>query len=431
MIIFCSKRCGTLNIKTIKSADTEHDQNMDDESDNASELADHSAQDFTEDDSTHQIASTLASSPVSHNLKKSKMQRYMADVNEIENNEIDALMAEFFTGCNVPLHACESKYFKNFIGALRPSYEIPNRHRLAAILDKAYDKFGKRNAKLTTNSDNQNEEFDSFDNAPNLTCNARIGNLLACDILKSSKYVNVMTNVLTVQKDFRRTPLENRLLAAGGSKAVLYGIAQWASQHDEAESFLENLTFMKKVTADCDIAFQKDKNAARPKPAVSQLLLNANFVDSVKDLVNMLDSVAELIDYCQRSDVLAADLVEKWLDLLGNESQELSKLVDERCTKSNVFSDIAMTANFFHPDYRGKKLNESQRKDVYDYFFDALDAEGLESVRLYMTSDGTFESLEKKEIKSPKTFWHFASQQGHKQLADFAIELLSLKDSAS
>lgn len=401
---------------------------MNDESDDDTTLADLTAQNFTEDDSTEEIAP--ASPPLSHNLKQSKMMRYMVNINEMKINKIDALMAEFFSGCNIPINACESECFQNFIGALCPSYEIPNRHQLTAILDKMHDKFEKRNSKMAIKMDKyaltttsyQKVELDSFD-AHNLTYNARIGNQLAGDILKSSKYVNVMAKVLTVQKDFRRAPLESRLLMAGGSKAILCGITQWTSQRNEAVSFLENLTFMKKVVADYD-----DENV-RPKPGVVQLLSNTDFIDSLRNLVNMLDSVAELINYCQRSDVLAADVVEKWLDLLRNESEELSKFVGERCTKSNVFNNITMTANFFHPDYRGKKLNESQTKDVYDYIFEALDAEGLESVRMFMTSDGTFDLLVKKNIKSPKTFWHFASQQNHKQLADFAIELLSMKDS--
>lgn len=354
---------------------------------------------------------------------------------EVNANKIDALMAEFFYGCNIPLDACESKCFQNFVGALCPLYEIPNRRQFAAIFAECE----KRNPKLVvkmskhalTMTSNHIVVSDSDDNARNMTCNARIGNQLAGDILESSKYENVMAKVLTVQKDFRRAPLEHRLLMAGGSKAVLHDIAHWTSQRDEMASFLDNLIFMEKVTADCEADYQRDKSVARPKSSVTQLLSNTDFVETVKNLADMLDSVSEVINYCQRSDVSAADIIEKWLDLLRSESEELRNFVDERCTKSNVFNNITITANFFHPNYRGKKLSESQTKDVYDYIFETLDADGLESVRLFMSSDGTFDSLVKKDIKSPKTFWHFASQQGHKQLADFAIKLLSLKDSVS
>lgn len=461
----CSKRCGTLNIKP-----SEHFQSMNDESDNDTEMIDP-----IDDDATWQISSVnnffclyyndlfkissqtflfsqrLSASPpqpyssqrLTKQLKLPQMKRFMSNTNEIESNRIDALMAEFFYACNIPLHVCESKYFKNLVGALHPAYEIPNRYRLAAILDKAHSKINQQNSKLfgkmdeqvtatattTSSSKLKLDPLDTIARVRNMTYNARIGNRLAGDILKSPKFAAIMADVSTVQKEFQRTPLESRLLIAGGSKAVLCDSEHWTSQRAEAVLFLKNLTFMKKVTAECEVDHQNDENALRPNPAVSELLLNVDFVESVENLVNVLDSVAELINYCQQSEVSIADIGEKWLNLLAHESHELRKFADERCTESNTFTNITMTANFVHPDYRGKKLNESQRKDVYDYIFEAMDAEGLESVRLFSVNQGTFESLVKKDLKSPITFWHFARQQGHTQLADFAIELLNLKDS--
>lgn len=67
----------------------------------------------------------------------------MDNANHIESDEIDTLMAEFIYVCNVPLHACESKYFKNFIGALRPSYGVPTRNRLEEIIGKTHDKIAE------------------------------------------------------------------------------------------------------------------------------------------------------------------------------------------------------------------------------------------------------------------------------------------------
>lgn len=429
-------------------------------------------------------------------------------MNDVEGDKIDAFLAQFFFGCNVPFRACESIHFKNFVKALRPSYEIPNRRRLAGVLlDKIHDKIEKRNSELIDKMDKQVtllldgwqnssanthnvvamlataddqkimlESFDTSaerdttenivkiveksidlakerydaevyacvtDNARNMTamkdkvnvmfttCNSHTGNLLAGDILKSAKNTKIMAKVMSVQKDFRRTPLESRLLTAGGLKPVLSCVTRWTSQRGAGVSFLKNLSCMKKVAADCDAEVEKDKNAIRPKPAVSQLLFKEDFVESVKNLVDLLDPVAELTNYCQKSDVSAADAVEKWLDLIENESQELRDYAKQRCTKNNVFNNITMTANFFHPKHRGKKLSESQTKEVNDYVFESLDASALESVRLFTIGEGMFGSLNRKKISSPKTFWHFARQQGHGELADFASKLLKIPASTA
>lgn len=369
--------------------------------------------------------------PPSHKLKQTNLSRFMMTAtSEVESTKIDALIAEFFYACSIPLHACESKYFKNLIGALRPSYDIPNRYRLAAILDKAHSKLDQKNpklsectmAKIASSSKVKLDSVDIIENAQNLTYNARVGTLLATDILKSSKYSGVMAQVTTVLKEFQRSPLESRLLAAGGTEVILCGVDQWTSQRAEAVSFLKNLDAMKKVLADSDAGLE-------PSSDVSQLLLDSDFIESVQTLVNMLDSTVDLINYCQRENVSIADIIEKWLNLLRHESHELSQFVAERCSTSNVFTNIAMTANFIHPDYRGKKLNETQQQVVYDHILETFDADGLESVRLFSVNEGTFDSLVKKNLKSPITFWHFARQQGHQQVADFAIELLNLKDS--
>lgn len=87
-------------------------------------------------------------------------------------------------------------------------------------------------------------------------CNVHTGNLLAGDILKSSKYVRKMAKVLVVQKDFRQTPLANRLIEAGGTKPVLSCVTRWTSQRGAGVSFLKNLPFMKKIAAECDAEYE-------------------------------------------------------------------------------------------------------------------------------------------------------------------------------
>lgn len=74
---------------------------------------------------------------------------------------------------------------------------------------------------------------------------------------------------MLVQKDFRRTGLEDRLLKAGGTKPVLFCKTRWTSQRNGCVSFLKNLSAMKTVAAACDVEAEKDKKAVRPDSKVS------------------------------------------------------------------------------------------------------------------------------------------------------------------
>lgn len=69
--------------------------------------------------------------------------------------------------------------------------------------------------------------------------------------------------------------------------------------------------------------------------------------------------------------------------------------------KSKVLNNVTLMANFFHPIYRGLKFKDQQRNEVNNYVFELLIADALESVCLYVTSEGVFDILFKKEIKPP------------------------------
>lgn len=83
------------------------------------------------------------------------------------------------------------------------------------------------------------------------TCNSHTGNLLAGDILKVKEYSDAMDKVMSVQKEFKKTSLEDRLLKAGGHKPKLACSTRWTSQRDAADSFIKNLTAMMTVSGEC------------------------------------------------------------------------------------------------------------------------------------------------------------------------------------
>lgn len=70
----------------------------------------------------------------------------MDQISPADNDKIDLLLAEFFFSCNVSFCAVESKYFKKFVGTLRPAYTPPNRKALAGLLlEKVHDGIVNRN----------------------------------------------------------------------------------------------------------------------------------------------------------------------------------------------------------------------------------------------------------------------------------------------
>ncbi|XP_055307729.1 uncharacterized protein LOC129571881 [Sitodiplosis mosellana] len=271
-------------------------------------------------------------------------------------------------------------------------------------------------------------------NASNLlysTCNAHSANLLAGDIVSKPVNSKIMRKVTTVQKDFRRTGLTDLLLKAGGHKPALPCATRWTSQRSAGESFLKNLSTMKTVTTACEVEAESDKDTIRPKPIVSSRLFNQKFVASVKSLVDILDPVAKLTNYCQKSTSSVADAAEKWLELLQDGPVALRPFVESRMKQSNILNDVTLTANFFHPIYRGKRLNEDQHRQVTSYVFDKLKGPALESLHGFTKGKGAFASLAQKKIVSPKAFWHFADQLGHGELATFALDYLKIPASTA
>lgn len=234
------------------------------------------------------------------------------------------------------------------------------------------------------------------------TCNAHSANLLAGDILKKSDNSRVLGKVMFVQKDFKKTDMEALLLAAEGNKVVLSCATRWTSQRNAIESFLKNLSAMKDVVVKCDKATESDRNAITPKAGVSSILFDEQFIASVKTLLELLNPVAELTNFCQKSTASAANAAEKWIELLHNGPADLREFLEHRIEKSNVLNDVTMTANYLHPIYRGKRLNPDQKRQVTNYLFEKLDATELESLQQFTLGEGKFTVLNRKNLTSPK-----------------------------
>ena len=184
---------------------------------------------------------------------------------------------------------------------------------------------------------------------------------------------------------------------------------------------------MKTVTAACDAEAELDDKAIRPKSKVSALLFNANFLTSVRKLLEILNPVGELTNICQKSTSSAADAAQKWMELINDGPSDLRTFAEYRMKQSKVLKIVTMTANFFHPVYRGKRY----LKEVKGYIFGRLEAIELESCRQFTADEGVFDGLKRKKITSPKTFWHYAGELGHENLAAFESGYLKIPASTA
>lgn len=216
------------------------------------------------------------------------------------------------------------------------------------------------------------------------------------------------------------------MLDAGGHKPVLSCATRWTSQRGAAESMIKNLSAMKTVTAACDAEAELDKDAMKPKRKVASLLFNEGFSASVRKLLTILNPVAELTNFCQQSTTSSADAAEKWLELLTDGIEDLQPFLIYRVKKSNVLNTVTMTANYLHPIYRGKRLSQDQLTEVNTYLLDKLDTDQLESLRKFTENEDIFANLGSKKGLLPITFWHFASELGHRKLAEFAKDYLKI-----
>lgn len=98
---------------------------------------------------------------------------------------------------------------------------------------------------------------------------------------------------------------------------------------------------------------------------------------------------------------------EEWIDLLAESSERITHSV-KSWIKKQCLQQCFDDCQLFHPIYCGRKFNVSQRKVVDEYIFHIIDANALESSRLYHSEEEEFSSLKCKSPSSPKIYWYFA-----------------------
>ncbi|XP_058975159.1 uncharacterized protein LOC131801101 [Musca domestica] len=295
------------------------------------------------------------------------------------------------------------------------------------------------------------------------TCNAHIGNLLSKDIIKNfgirfelnylcatgnsqrrstrlqsqqnddvfgmledevTENSSILGKVHKILNEFKKVHIERKLSMLGGTKAKLPCATRWCSERDGLFWLINNISKMKQISAETN-------TDGKPlvKSYISELLYKEDFIQSVKELFDLLNPVALLIKNCQKSEYSIADATEEWIKLLTTAKPELYEVAAERCRISKVFNKYNLAANVLHPLYKGGRLNPEQMQKVEDFLLENLDEHGLQSFSEYKNAAGFFALLLEKTSK-PGLFWELAANR-HKSLATFAQKLLMIPASTA
>jgi len=421
----------------------------------------------------------------STNFKKSKYNQSFHSSIE----EIDVALGEFFFGCNIPFNVVESSQFKRFLQLLNPNYNPPTRKRLSkVILDKVHQNLvnerieiqgsegvllidGWKNSAANTKNvvciiHNANEKSiflkswdltelretsqqlkdiveeavllakEKFkisiysvvsDNASSMismgrqvniwhsTCHSHSANLLAKSLV-SPDFAQSVNNVL---REFKMAGPERELKNRGGSKIMLPCQTRWCSYRDAFRCCLKNLHLMRALVDEQKVTFTQNM----------QVLKEISFENQLQNYIILFDPICELINLCQRSDSSIADACENWLKLnIPVDDDSIMITVQARLKK--VLTPIVLAANLLHPQYRGKRFQESEKAMALEFLKKQLDIEDQSDLDNYLNNTGIFQTMQKKEIKSAQIFWSVV-EVIHPSLSSFAQKLLKIPASSA
>ena len=135
------------------------------------------------------------------------------------------------------------------------------------------------------------------------------------------------------------------------------------------------------------------------------------------------------IKYRVSSSSSVADAAEKWMDLLENGPGVLRPFLEFRIKKSKVLNMVTLTANYFHPVYRGKRMNEKQLNEVRAYICEKLDGPELESLWISFVCNGFYLKIPASTAQLERIFsqWAFIHSDNKSMLSeDTSKKLLNI-----
>ncbi|CAD7092374.1 unnamed protein product [Hermetia illucens] len=211
--------------------------------------------------------------------------------------------------------------------------------------------------------------------------------------------------------------IEAKLLESGGSRITLPSEKQYCTYRDSFRCLLTNNCIIQDLLGKKNVDFNDSGNCAIP---------NQNFFKKIENYLNVIEPLCELIYLSQERNATLAEITEKWMELPC--SPEFQEHLEKR--RAQALTPLALTANFMHPSYRGRRFNNVQMETVEYFLLEILDSPGLDQLLLFKRNEDIFKVLATKQITSYDTFWTMAERKCH-ELATLAKRLLWIPPSVS
>lgn len=307
------------------------------------------------------------------------------------------------------LHTSDGKVA--ILEAFHFSEEAETGEKLAEVVDKsiviAQNKYNVEIFGIVSDNANDMVKMGKMVGLIHTTCSSHIANLLAKDIVEHE----LVTSVTNVLKGFKSPDMERELLNTNGHRIVLPCDTRWGSHKQSLESFLKNVQFMQRLATKHFV-----------KSNVKKLLFDDEFIQNVREYLDILTPIAVLINKCQQRQFSIADATEEWLKLQLR--VRFKAVVEKR--KEMALNIYSLTANFLHLEYMGKLLSIEQRSRVKQYLL----RKALEYLNSFINKEGVSEILCIKKLSSPLVYWSLA-EENHPSLAMFAKKLLQIPASSA
>ena len=353
---------------------------------------------------------------------QTNIKTFLGNVNEKEKKGIDEALSNLSFGCNLDCDIAESDYFKTFVKLLRPGYEPPTSAEISTVfLETEFSKFENRKKNyenapgiLSINTVNHQDtksvlsiisdligrmtflkcfpmsytgNYDDHSsrsaartidyarsrycldvyaiitkessllhivlNVWLLQCNVEIANTLAESLRNDSvsQKAQIVLNEYKTNETLREI-LKLDVLENGEKTPQV-----WIAEYDACSCFITNLQKLKQLLVEGRITLGQE---------ITTLLFSGFIESEIKDHLQTYDLLATLIKKFEKIDFCIGDAIEEWM-ILYTSTLNINFHVAIHSHMQEIMQPVALTANFLHPEYQGRRLNKLQLNAVNDF----------------------------------------------------------------